>query len=81
MTPRATLDRIAIRSATIATVIMSALISAATVPAQTTPFYKDKTIRIIVGFTLHCDYCNDNRIFVINLCHHRIGPDDAILQR
>ena len=26
---------------------------------------------------LHCDYCNDNRIFVINLCHHRIGPDDA----
>ncbi len=80
MTPRATLDRIAIRSATIATVIMSALISAATVPAQTTPFYKDKTIRIIVGFTSGGLYDQYARILARHMGKHIPGNPNIIVQ-
>src|SRR5437016_530908 len=80
MTPRATLDRIAIRSATIATVVMSALISAATVPAQTTPFCKDKTIRIIVGFTSGGLYDQYGRILARHMGKHIPGNPNIIVQ-
>ena len=80
MTPQAILERIASCAATIATVIMSALISAATVPAQTTPFYKDKTIRIIVGFTSGGLYDQYARILARHMGKHIPGNPNIIVQ-
>jgi len=59
---------------------MSALISAATVPAQTTPFYKDKTIRIIVGFTSGGLYDQYARILARHMGKHIPGNPNIIVQ-
>src|SRR5258708_7489385 len=81
MTPPATLDRIAGYRTTIATSIVSALlISAAAVPAQTTPFYKDKTIRIIVGFTSGGLYDQYARILARHMGKHIPGNPNIIVQ-
>jgi tripartite-type tricarboxylate transporter receptor subunit TctC len=81
MTRRSTLDRIGARGATIATAIMSALlVTAATVSAQTTPFYKDKTIRIIVGFTSGGLYDQYARLLARYMGKHIPGNPNIIVQ-
>jgi Uncharacterized protein conserved in bacteria len=81
MTPQAILERIASCTATIATIIVSSfLISATTVSAQTTPFYKDKTIRIIVGFTSGGLYDQYARILARHMGKHIPGNPNIIVQ-
>jgi tripartite-type tricarboxylate transporter receptor subunit TctC len=81
MTPQAILERIASCTATIATIIVSSLlISAPTVSAQTTPFYKDKTIRIIVGFTSGGLYDQYARILARHMGKHIPGNPNIIVQ-
>src|SRR5437016_6316653 len=81
MSRRSTIDRIAGRRATIAMAIMSAmLVSTATVPAQTAPFYKDKTIRIIVGFTSGGLYDQYARLLARYMGKHIPGNPNIIVQ-
>ncbi len=81
MTPRSNFDRVTSYKAIFATVIISALfISAVPVSGQTTPFYKDKTIRIIVGFTSGGLYDQYARLLARYMGKHIPGNPSIIVQ-
>jgi tripartite-type tricarboxylate transporter receptor subunit TctC len=81
MTPRSMFHRLGIYEATFATVILSALfISAGAARGQTTPFYKDKTIRIIVGFTSGGLYDQYARLLARYMGKHIPGNPTIIVQ-
>ena len=61
--------------------LVFALLSTATVArAQSTPFYKDKTIRIIVGFTSGGLYDQYARILARHMGKHIPGNPNIIVQ-
>jgi tripartite-type tricarboxylate transporter receptor subunit TctC len=62
------------------TMALAAWFIAAAVHAQTTPFYKDKTIRIIVGFTSGGLYDQYARILARQMGKHIPGNPNIIVQ-
>jgi len=72
-------DRVKARTATVAA-ILAALWIPATARAQATPFYKDKTIRIIVGFTTGGLYDQYARLLARYMGKHIPGNPNIIVQ-
>src|SRR5918999_539023 len=68
------------RPVVIMTAILALWISASTTSAQTPPFYKDKTIRIIVGFTAGGLYDQYARLLARYMGKHIPGNPNIIVQ-
>jgi len=82
MAPRPTLNRFSgnLILALLATMISSMLIKPINAQAQTVPFYKDKTIRIIVGFTSGGIYDQYARLLARHMGRYIPGNPTIIVQ-
>jgi tripartite-type tricarboxylate transporter receptor subunit TctC len=80
MTTHFKFDRVKSRTLAVAATLATLWISAPTARAQTTPFYKDKTIRIIVGFTTGGLYDQYARLLARYMGKHIPGNPNIIVQ-
>lgn len=82
MTPRPTMNRFSgnFVLALLATMMSAMLIKPTSAPAQSIPFYKDKTIRIIVGFTSGGIYDQYARLLARHMGRYIPGNPTIIVQ-
>jgi tripartite-type tricarboxylate transporter receptor subunit TctC len=80
MTTHFTFDRVKGRAVAVTATLAALWLSAPHALAQTTPFYKDKTIRIIVGFTTGGLYDQYARLLARYMGKHIPGNPNIIVQ-